>query len=591
MAQQSSDLKVSAWFSVGENIHPDRYLPITIEIENRGPARHLTINLRLGQLEVLDPVALEVPAGATQRYEVGVPRFEGWNNEMEMVIREQGRQEARTKIKFETMSEGLAVTLLVPDGQSPFHYLQAYNDLLGNSGGNPPPIRLSSPRLDGLPSQWSGYLACDMVVLHDLPRLNLTEAQLQALADWTAAGGTLVLVSSGDPAEYRGTALESLLPVQPTGSRDEESFPVVTGELRPGAQVVKERGGSPVLAQAQVGEGQIFQFTFPILKDSVLGGDKTKAYWERPIKLAFKQMDMHGSFGLRGNNLLRKLDEMMLPSPGLLAWLLLGYVLLVGPINFAILKKRDRMLWIFVSVPVIATVFTLGMFLTTQLSHGTSNLVREVGRVRVRSGETRAVTSSQLSLFSPFPADFRINCPEGATALVEPVGAAVESQPAAMVAERMTYPAIPMQMASLRRLSACSVAPLQGAIKLRIRSRQGESLELEVDNQSGYPLENCCLVIDDRASQAFSVPVGPSKARLQLGAFSPNDLARNLLGKPDTSQGRASDRVELLSRELTYAQGLKLPILLGWSDKLSCQLEISGHPIHKVDCLVEVEGP
>lgn len=592
LAQQPPDLKVSAWFSVGDNVHPDRYLPITIEVQNLGQARHLTLSFQLGQREMLDPVQLDVPAGATQRYEVGIPRFEGWNNEMDLVVREQGRQEARTKIKFETMSEGLAVAVLVPDGQSAFNYLLAYNDFLGTSGNsNPPPIRLSSPRLDGLPSQWSGYLATDMVVLYELPRLNLTEAQIQALADWTAAGGTLVLVSSGDPTEYRGTALEPLLPVQLTGSRDEESFPLVIGALRPGAEAVKERGGSPVLAQARVGQGYIFQFTFPILKDSVLGGDKTKAYWQRPLEIAFQQMDLQGSFGLRGDNLLRKLDEMMLPAPGLLAWLLLGYVLLVGPVNFAILKKRDRMLWIFVSVPAIALTFTLGMFLTTQLSHGASNLVREVARLRVRSGETGSVTNSQLSLFSPFPAEFRINCPRGATALIEPIGAPLESQPPALVAERMTYPALPMQMASLRRISACSVTPLQGAITFRIRSRQGENLELEVDNQSGYALENCCLVIEDRASQAFSVPVGPSKARLQLGAFSSTDLSLTLLGKPDISQGRPGDRVALLGRELTYAQGLKVPVLLGWSDKLSCGLEISGHPIHKVDCLVEVEAP
>ncbi len=600
---QSPDLHVEAWFSAGDNVHPDRFQPVTLLVENLGPERTLTVELRLGQLDVINPVQIRVPAGARQQYQLGIPHLEAWNNELDLQVRQSGKLAAQTKIKFQTMSEGIAVALLVPDGQSAFNYLQALNDVLPSNGSSSPPISLSTPRLSGLPTHWSGYLGVDLVVLYDLPHLNLTRAQQQALADWTRSGGVLALVSSGDPAEFRGSQLEEMLPVTPAGSRDEASFQMVTGSLRAGATTVQERGGHPTLAQLAVSSGQVYQFTFPILKDTVLGSDGTRKYWKPILVLANDRQTGANNFGMRTDNLLHHLSEMVLPSPGLLAWLLLGYVLLVGPINFAILKKRDRMLWIFVTVPVMAVGFTLGMFLTTQLAHGTVSVVREVSRLRLASGQERGLMDSQLIYFSPFPGEARARCPQPTTALLEPVPGSPEPQPAALLTEELTYPAIPMQMSSMRRFSCRSVAPLQGPITVRILKKQGQTVEFEVDNQSTVKLAQCSLVVGDRATKAFEVGPGKSREKLELGTADPGSLARDLLGNPDPDDGRQQDRVELMSRELMGAgtgssgealqpssQGARVT-LVGWTSDLGSGVELSGNPKKVRDCLVEVQLP
>lgn len=586
----TTDLGVEAWFSAGDNVHPDRLLAITVQLENRAAERNLSLQFRLGQLEVLRPIPVRVPAGARQQYQFAVPRFEGWNNELDLIVRQGGRQVGETKIRFETMGEGLSVSLLVPEGQSHFGFLQAYNDLLVSTGSNPS-IRLSSPRLPGLPSHWSGYLGTDLVVVHDLPGLNLTPAQQTAVVDWTRAGGTLVLVSTGDPAEYRGTPFEAILPLAPTGSRDEPGFPMLTGELQPRAVQLKERGGHPTLLTRPAVGGLVYQYTFPIIKDSVLGSDATRAYWTSVVKHAYGREAEAQDLGMRRENLLRKLDEMLLPNPGLLAWLLLGYVLLVGPVNFAILKKKDRMLWIFLTVPALAVAFTLGMFVTTQLAHGTESVLREMSYLRLTSGESRGRMDSQMTLFSPFPARVRGTCPASTAVLLEPVGGMPEPQPPVTLAEEMSYPEIPMQMASMRRFSGRAVLELEGSIEVTLVKQTGKPSVLKLDNRSGLPLENCCLVVGDKASGRFDADAGPARITVDLGASEANALASNVLKDVGDQDGRLQDRTEMMARAINLAQAQKRTVLLGWTDRLSCDFQLSGNPRKMQACLVEVELP
>lgn len=583
-----TDLGVDAWFSVGDNIHPDRFLAITVQLENRAAERDLTLLVKMNQLQVLEPIRVRVPAGARQQFQFAVPRFEGWNNEIDLLVRQGSRQVGGTKIRYETMAEGLAVTVLCPEGQSAFGYLQAYNDLLANSGSNPS-IRLSTPPLQGLPAHWSGYLGTDMIVLYDLARLELTSSQQAAVVDWARAGGTLVLISTGDPGEYQGTPLEAILPLQPSGSRDEPGFPMVTGELRPGALQVKERGGHPTLVSCPAVGGMVFQYTFPILTDTVLGSEATRAYWQKAIVHANSSQQDNHNFGMRTENLLRTLQEMLLPNPGLLAWLLLGYVLLVGPVNFAILKKKDRMLWIFVTVPVLAVAFTLGMFITTQVAHGTESVLREMSRLRLVSGERRGLMDSQLTVFSPFPGSVSGHCPPTSTVILERVGGMPEPQPAVRLTEEMSYQDIPMQMASMRRFSARSVPELEGPISFTLERKGGQAAVLKVSNKSGLTLRNCCLVVSDRASGRFDLDAGDQSLTVDLGASDAHTLAVDLLKDVDDADGRRQDCLDLMSRELNMAQAGKSIMLLGWTDKLSCELELSSKPRKLRTCLVEVE--
>lgn len=581
-AQKPSDVQVRAWLSTGQKVHPGRCQAVTVELQNLGPERTFSLTLQHGsQLPMTAPLNVKVPSGARQEFQMAVPSFEGWGGELEVTVRSRERKVASAVLKYDTFGEGLAVLLVAPPDKS-FGYLGGYSELLPEANGTHPPVYLNAQNV-GLPTHWSGFLAADLIVVHDLPRLNLPGSTLQALADWTRAGGRLVLVSSGDPGEYRGTPLESLLPLVPGSSTDLPASPIVTGELRPGAVVEQELDGLPALLVAPALNGSVWQFTVPASKDTVLGSDLSKTFW-KPVLNNIKPLDI---FGLRSDNLLYRLPEASLPSPGLMAWGLVLYVLVVGPINFFILKKRDRMLWIFVSVPVLAVAFTLGMFVTTQLSRGTVTVVREVGVVKLDSGQSQGLLEGQLTLFSPFPHRYQARFPRATTALAES-SMRTDPQPPARLTEEMSYPDLEMRMSSLRRFSVRAVPELDGPIILAMK-RSGQTVELEVNNKSGLKLTACCLVVGDRASKSFEVGPGQSRHKLELGMADANALTGSLLGNTDSRE----DRFKVTNAALTDAfKRMSAGTLVGWTDGLSCGLELSGLASKHRDYLLVVEtGP
>ncbi len=573
-------MQVRAWLSTGAKVHPGRCQAVTVELENLGPERTFSLTLQHGsQLPMTAPLNVKVPAGARQELQMAVPSFEGWGGELEVFVRFRERKIASTVLKYDTFGEGLAVLLVSPPDKS-FGFLGGYSELLPETNGNHPPVYLNAQSA-GLPTHWSGFLAADLIVVHDLPRLNLPASTLQALADWTRAGGRLVLVSSGDPGEYRGTPLESLLPLVPGSSTDLPACPIVTGEVRPGAAVEQELDGLPALLVAPALQGSVWQFTVPASKDTVLGSDGSKKFW-KPVLNNIKPFD---GFGLRGDNLLYRLPEASLPAPGLMAWGLVLYVLIVGPINFFLLKKRDRMLWIFVSVPVLAVAFTLGMFLTTQLSRGTVTVVREVGVMKLTAGRSQGLLEGQATLFAPFPHRYQARFPRATAALAES-SARTDPQPPARLAEEMIYPDLEMRMSSLRRFSVRAVPELAGPITLSMK-RSGQTVELEVHNRSELKLTHCCLVVGDRASKPFEAGPGKSRHKLELGAGDAHSLTTHLL---DTSDQR-DDRYKLTTAALRTAFASKAPAsLVGWTEGLTCGLELTGLAAKHRDYLVVVEA-
>jgi hypothetical protein len=98
-------------------------------------------------------------------------------------------------------------------------------------------------------------------------------------------------------------------------------------------------------------------------------------------------------------------------------------------------------------------------------------------------------------------------------------------------------------------------------------------------------------VIGPRASQGFTVDEGKKRHSLELGTSDDGGLAISLLGNNPDQDGRAQDRIDLMTRELATAHDQKGATLLGWSSRLSCGVEFSGHPKRIVDCLVEVGAP
>ena len=84
------------------------------------------------------------------------------------------------------------------------------------------------------------------------------------------------------------------------------------------------------------------------------------------------------------------LPSLALPPIGGLIALLFGYILLIGPVNYLVLRWLDRREWAWVTIPTLIAVFTVGAFGFGNALRGSDLIVHEIAIVRGAPAPRRA---------------------------------------------------------------------------------------------------------------------------------------------------------------------------------------------------------
>jgi len=108
------------------------------------------------------------------------------------------------------------------------------------------------------------------------------------------------------------------------------------------------------------------------------------------------------------------LPSLALPPIGGLIALLFGYILLIGPINYLVLRRIDRREWAWITMPILIVGFAVGSYAFGSALRGSSVIVNEVGIVRGAPDATEGSAQVYLGVFSPSRGTYQIAVPGGA---------------------------------------------------------------------------------------------------------------------------------------------------------------------------------
>ena len=210
-------------------------------------------------------------------------------------------------------------------------------------------------------------------------------------ADWrrtlTGLPGELV------PLHATGTASASLSAIAALAGRPEDVVTTIAdGDLAPGARAVaSEPGGRPLLIENDYGGGVITLLAFdPGAEPLASQGALVTPAWTQAVGRVLDHPPgaLPSARTVPGVEAtvaaaLPPLRSADLPSPWLVGPLLLGYLLLVAPVNYLVLRRRLRrpdLLW--VTAPLIAAVFTGAFYwLGTDLQGGVQDAELQVLRL------------------------------------------------------------------------------------------------------------------------------------------------------------------------------------------------------------------
>ncbi len=306
-------------------------------------------------------------------------------------------------------------------------------DLLPSQNMTQPTIIPLSPA--DLPERIQAWSALDRLVWQDADASQLAPGQLAALRTWVAGGGRLVIIGGTAGADVLTGFPDDLLPYRPSGTLDIDPSVLrpLLGAIPPGAtplaayagelvagRALATSGDRVVAADRRVGAGSVTLLGFDPTTSWIAAGDSIDVpLWRRLLPAR-----TGGIVSLSDDSTIvsavSNLPSLALPPIGGLLVLLFGYILLVGPVNYLVLRRLDRREWAWITVPALIAVFTVGAFGIGAVLRGSDVIVHEVAIVRGAAGTDQATVQSYLGIFSPSRATFQVRVP-GDTLLSAPM--------------------------------------------------------------------------------------------------------------------------------------------------------------------------
>jgi len=330
-----------------------------------------------------------------------------------------------------------------------------------------------------LPVRWHGYAGVALLVVHDLDPGTVTPEQREALEQWVAQGGRLVVSGGESLMRLRDSWLGQMLPAEPVGlSRVDPSreLPGVRGPIL--ATTLSPRSGATMRgrlrAQGQRGAGAVTVWAVDLLAPDLRMWDGQGALWEEalntPVQSWLVTRDLR--------------DQLPASRPLPVAtqvWFAVLALAYLGVVRFALLRaSRFR----FGRVPVLAVAL---LFVPTMYGFGLQ--ARYVGTVAVQmsvvegiEGADAARVRSIVALLSPYSGSIDFTAPAGARMQpIEPHALTFDS-PAAI---RGTAPPSGLQLDVLQLMPT--------AIRVRLRESQ-EGQRVEITPRAGLRIEEPVLV-------------------------------------------------------------------------------------------------
>jgi hypothetical protein len=447
-----------------------------------------------------------------------------------------------------------------------------------------------------VPEGWPMLSCLDVIIAYDLPSMALSKLQKAALVSWVCQGGRLVLVSDGLPEEFQGTPFQEHLPLQPTGVVTDQGLVQLVGEVAPGAETLMTYHDRPLLLRKPLMRGELFLVTAPLKEQAPLTVEEAETLWKQVLPDQVQDPNGTGSYNYGYNynyypsitaNTLRNIPELPRAGPGWVALFLLVYALIVGPVNLGILRRKDKMLWSFVTVPVIALVFAGGAYLLNSSSRSSVPVLRELGVLQVKSGDARGYAVSEALFFSPSSDRYLIDCEPDA--ICHPATYSYENPPFAMyesLANGGLQASIAMGTWDVFMLNTESLIELPSPLK-----GSWKNGTLTVDSPLSTAANEAQVYSPEKgASEVFQLKGGQQTETLELK--DPASYTKfEKLGDPPDKQAHPSraDLLSNISNQSATVFEAKKTYLMFWTDKLVAPLNPKAPGLHRAEYLVVLE--
>lgn len=458
-SEDSLEMTVKAGFS--GYARRGHSFPVYVTVENKGPdikgrleISSATVDYGGGKLRVLNCREISLPSGSKKKLELYITG----SQEMPCTVRlYSGESElASAKIKLTYLQPMEMVVGVMSENSSTMDYLAALP--MPQKGQRVTVIHLGK---EDVPSNALLLENLDVLVFNNFPSNTLSAKQMTAIKGWIEQGGLLILAGGVNWQKTLKPFAEDILPVDVSGSKKvsaipeierftgqqlkvNEEFIISRGNVREGT-VLASAGEVPLIVEKKTGSGNVVYVGYDLAMEPFLNWQGNQQLWENIISRCdphhiistgrTKEEMMYRRYNFGG--FLGRIPATDLPSGGVLAIILLVYVVLLGPGVYFILKKLDRRDLGWVVIPLLAVILFGGNYFFGFKNKGRDVFTSLVSLVVVEPGSEYARANSFIGVFAPTRSEYSFELPGEKL---------VEIQPSSM---HMPIPNMPSRMVLL----------------------------------------------------------------------------------------------------------------------------------------------
>ena len=399
------------------------WMAIDIHLKNDGPPIAGELRLTGGaQGKTRFGTVVDIPTQSDKTYRMYV-QPPGFGRELEISLVSGATTVATTIAKFAIHDATQLIVGIVAERPGD---IIADLDLLPNAN-NLKPVTIAV-EVTGLPSRVEAWSALDRLIWQDTDAARLDPEQLAAMRGWIAGGGRLVIAGGTAGASSLSAFPDAILPFRPTATLDvaPDSLSGLLGGLPAGATdlpalagtLIEGRplatvGDQTVVADRGYGSGNVTIVGFDPTSSWLKGTSVAESLWRRVIPTRTSGGPVIGDDS-QIVQAASQLPSLALPPIGGLVVLLGGYIVLIGPVNYLVLRRLDKREWAWVTMPALIVAFAIGSYAFGTLLRGSDLIVNEVAIVRGAPGASEGLAQAYLGVFSPNRGSYQLRVPGGA---------------------------------------------------------------------------------------------------------------------------------------------------------------------------------
>jgi hypothetical protein len=352
------------------------------------------------------------------------------------------------------------------------------------------------------------------------PDVTLSPQQSANLRHWLESGGLLIIGGGSGWQQSAAPVPSDLLPVRVQGaetisagelsplglpSLEEGNYAVAVGENL-GEVLISSPGGKPLLVAKKVGKGSVLWSALDFEAEPLLNAANAETFWQQIFLLRPLQAVPTLNKGII-NQFLNGISQDSLAaalSPGKLFLLLLGYIILVGPVNWVVLRKLDRREWAWFVIPAVAVLLTAGFFAYGRIGRGSDAILYQVNVINQFSAQQANVES-----FSGVMVPNTRKMTLGSDAHLVPFSEEIASR---FVDGRQMLALDSPPLWSVQNFVGAKVVDTPGSVEVNVRiNGSADRFEAKVTNNSGQDFFDSYVKMGNRWLQVGPLASGETK--------------------------------------------------------------------------------